>query len=120
MRSVLHPFVFPACGGKVSLRVDVEGDEAHLRQVPRGSSSATFADVSSEELFRIHRGIGEIDFSDSMGGQSSPRDKAALTMKTITTLWPLVAEGATETIVIDPRTGSSRRALIADVIKSLR
>lgn len=120
MRSVLYPFVFPACGGKVSLRVDVEGDEARLRQVPRGSSSATFADVSSKELFRIHRGIGEIDFSDSMGGQSSPCDKAALTMKTIATLWPLVAEGATETIVIDPRTGGSRRALVADIIKSLR
>ena len=120
MRSVLHPFVFPARGGKVSLRVDVEGDKAHLRQVPRGSSSATFADVSSEELFRIHRGIGEIDFLDSLGGQSSPRDKVALTMKTIATLWPLVAEGATETIVIDPRTGSSRRALVADIIKSLR
>jgi len=45
VRSVLHPFVFPACGGKVSLRVDVEGDEAHLRQVTRGSSSAIFADV---------------------------------------------------------------------------
>lgn len=59
----------------MSLRVDVEGDEAHLRQVTRGSSSATLADVSSEELFRIHRGIGEID---------------------------------------------SRRALVADVIKSLR
>ena len=117
---MLHPFVFPTCGGKVSLRVDVEGDEARLRQVPRGSSSATFADVSSEELFRIHRGIGEIDFSDSMGGQPSPRDKVALTMKTIATLWPLVAEGATETIVIDPRTGSPQRALVADVIKSLR
>ena len=117
---MLYPFVFPACGGKVSLRVDVEGDEARLRQVPRGSSSATFADVSSKELFRIHRGIGEIDFSDSMGGQSSPCDKAALTMKTIATLWPLVAEGATETIVIDPRTGGSRRALVADIIKSLR
>lgn len=120
MRSVLHPFVFPACGGKVSLRADVEGDEVHLRQVTRGSSSATFADVSSEELFRIHRGIGEIGSLDSTGVQPSPRDKAALTMKTIAILWPLVAEGATETIVIDPRTGSSRRALIADVIKSLR
>ena len=120
MRSILHPFVFPACGGKVSLRVDVEGDETHLRQVPRGSSSATFADVSSEELFRIHRGIGEIGSLDSTGGHPSPRNKAALTMKTIATLWPLVAEGATETIVIDPRTGSSRRALVADIIKSLR
>lgn len=120
MRSVLHPFVFPACGGKVSLRADVEGDEVHLRQVPRESSAATVTDVSSEELFRIHRGIGRIISLDSTGGQSSPRDKAALTMKTITTLWPLVAEGATETIVIDPRTGSSRRALVADIIKSLR
>ena len=72
MRSVLHPFVFPAWGGKVSLRVDVEGDEAHLRQVPRGSSSTTFTDVSSEELFHIHRGIGEIDFSDSMGASHLP------------------------------------------------
>ena len=120
MRSVLHPFVFPACGGKVSLRVDVEGDEAHLRQVTRGSSSAIFADVSSEELFRIHRGIGEIGSLDSTGVQPSVRDKVALTMKTIATLWPLVAEGATETIIIDPRRGSSRRALVADIIKSLR
>lgn len=119
MRSVLHPFVFPVCGGKVSLRADVEGDEVHLRQVPQGSLEAV-ADVSSEELFRIHRGIGEIGSLDSTGVQPSPRDKAALTMKTIAILWPLVAEGATETIVIDPRTGSSRRALIADVIKSLR
>ena len=117
---MLHPFVFPVCGGRVSLRVDVEGDEAHLRQVTRGSSSATFANVSSEELFRIHRGIGRIISLDSTGVQPSPRDKTALTMKTIATLWPLVAEGATETIVIDPRTGSSRRALVADVIKSLR
>lgn len=66
MRSVLHPFVFPACGGKVSLRADVEGDEVHLRQVPRESSAATVTDVSSEELFRIHRSIGEIDFQGAL------------------------------------------------------
>lgn len=41
-------------------------------------------------------------------------------MKTITTLWPLATEGATETIIIDPRTGSPQRALVADIIKSLR
>lgn len=115
MRSVLHPFVFPTCGGKVSLRADVEGDE-----VPRESSAATVTDVSSEELFRIHRGIGRIISLDSTGGHPSARDKAALTMKTIATLWPLVAEGATETIIIDPRTGSPQRALVADIIKSLR
>lgn len=57
---MLHPFVFPVCGGKVSLRADVEGDEVHLRQVPRESSAATVTDVSSEELFRIHCGIGRI------------------------------------------------------------
>lgn len=63
---MLHLFVFPVCGGRVSLRADVEGDEVHLRQVPRESSAATVTDVSSEELFRIHRGIGEIDFQGAL------------------------------------------------------